>query len=559
MALVNEREMRTEWVAPDGRDALEMSSLDKGDLLDNDVALFGKEPDEREFEDYEDYDEEEDYGPTLTLTYHATAAVFWLAANTARVGTLADVPAAAARFAETADDAALFDAIMRCAKRGSGKVDASALATVLQALRHSPAAMEPEVAGLRILRYLKQSYGLISRLEDSISVPGDVAAFAAHFASEAVADTLGALVTARRKAETYACCKLVEALAASPLTQAAAVAPLHALFTNHALLQELPPAAVAPLVRTLLPSAETIAANPDAASERAVSMIAALAATHGLADAALANELAEYAARCECERARAELVKLVEARARRGQVPACITLISALGASLLRDACLRALCGSFAAGCLPSTRDATLLRVVQLAFSADGMRSGSGGAFADALLAANARALPALLALPVVCAAATAGDPAAVLLVAERTRELELAVSEGPPPPPSWAQPGASFPSNPAIEAFLRGPEQRMDVPGFASIAKARNYANEHFAKNAFVDPGRRYRKYRASNFRPVTRSYEATAEAHGTSRNAYVTIVKENSTHQKQVKQHAAAVAELGRLRSLRGAAAAA
>ncbi|EQC25571.1 hypothetical protein SDRG_16589 [Saprolegnia diclina VS20] len=53
-----------------------------------------------------------------------------------------------------------------------------------------------------------------------------------------------------------------------------------------------------------------------------------------------------------------------------------------------------------------------------------------------------------------------------------------------PPPAFTWCQSNAFLPARPDVQAFLRGPTQRMVVSGFSGIAQARTFASMYFSKS---------------------------------------------------------------------------
>ena len=152
------------------------------------------------------------------------------------------------------------------------------------------------------------------------------------------------------------------------------------------------------------------------------------------------------------------------------------------------------------------------------------------GADTDALLRES-------LAQPAVLAALASGNAGVLRLAAARAAQLALKRA----PAFSWRQPTASFPSCPAAEAFLRGPQESTVftcTPGqFTSLPEARRWAETHFGSYS-----RR----------------SATAHADGRGGAAFVTVTKTRQAHEAALKQFEQDSAELKSLRAHMATAAA-
>jgi len=152
-----------------------------------------------------------------------------------------------------------------------------------------------------------------------------------------------------------------------------------------------------------------------------------------------------------------------------------------------------------------------------------------GGADREALLRES-------LAQPEVLAAVKSGNADVLRLAAARATQLEAKHK----PTFSWRQPTAAS-SCPAVEAFLRGPQESAvftAAPGrFTSLPSARCWADKHFG--------------------PYSRS-SATAVADGRGAAAFVRVTKTREAHEAALKQFERDTAELLSLREHMGAAAA-
>ncbi|KXZ52696.1 hypothetical protein GPECTOR_9g742 [Gonium pectorale] len=159
-------------------------------------------------------------------------------------------------------------------------------------------------------------------------------------------------------------------------------------------------------------------------------------------------------------------------------------------------------------------------------------------AFCAAVLARSDRQalLSALLREAAVAEAVRAQEPHPTRLAEARVAELEAAVARGRPVP-SWEQPAARFPSDPEIEAFLRGPKQQEFFRGrWAGRPAGRAWAAQHFG----------------APYRTAGSGYCATAQADGCGRNTVVTITKINRQYDDAVRLYDDRKRELAVVRAL-------
>ncbi|RLN94033.1 hypothetical protein BBJ28_00023627, partial [Nothophytophthora sp. Chile5] len=98
--------------------------------------------------------------------------------------------------------------------------------------------------------------------------------------------------------------------------------------------------------------------------------------------------------------------------------------------------------------------------------------------------------------------------------------------------PFSWKMPDAVFPSAAQIEAFLRGPERTISIPGFTSIHAARAFTYKHTPYDS----------------KKMMASFEMTAGGNG--HNAYVTLTKTRKVFASLKKKLAKYEAEVARIR---------
>jgi hypothetical protein len=424
------------------------------------------------------------------------------------------------------DDAAAF-----------ARVPPAALPELLQALlsaeRCVAAPVQARALGLRVIAALHACHGV-----PSAAVAASLAAHACRIACGETHDALAALVAARAATQLPTCAALAHA-ATSPYLRSRALSALASLTRDDAAFAVLREPDVTALCTLLLSQ------PPGWDNHHAAQLLAVLAASrHGIASAAVAAAMVNFACRAASEEVHAAVAALVRAHARR-QLPAAIALMRAAApprAPALFTATLAALMegisGDVAA--FAAMPDDVVLQLAELVFSPEASSRGAGEALAAATLAMPAGGAAetlcrTLLASPHVRAAAARRDDAgAARLLAARVAQLETRAARGPPAH-SWAQPCASFPADAGVELFLRGGDARRTFHGrFRSIGAARDFAAKHFGTA------------------PVARSYDATAVAGGAGRGAHVEVTKTDAAHERRMCAHAAALAELSELRAL-------
>ena len=121
----------------------------------------------------------------------------------------------------------------------------------------------------------------------------------------------------------------------------------------------------------------------------------------------------------------------------------------------------------------------------------------------------------------------------AVHVAASSTSRAGARVETKRAPAFSWHQRTAAFPSWPAVQAFLRGPQESAvfaATPGqFTSLPSARRWAEQHFGHSS---------------------RHSAKACADGSGAEAFVRVTKTRQAHEAALAQHAQHKAELTQLR---------
>ena len=457
------------------------------------------------------------------------AAASDVSSAVALVAALSDTPAAQAQ--AFADLAALVDDASALAKVSVASLP-HLLAALLGAERYEVAPTETCQLGLHFIAALNTTHGIP---DDAVA-----AALIAHAGRVACGDTddaLVSLVRANAGKQLAGCVALGKHAASSPQLRIRILDTLVALVDDAAAFAALREPNVTALCSMLL--------SEPGREGQASRLLAALASSpHGFVSATVSAAISDFALRMACTDVDAAVVALMQTHALR-QLPAALALVLALApprAPALFAASLSALmvgvtgdAASF--GALP---DASFMKLAELAFSPEASSLGAGEALAAAVLAgpgAEVR-IQMLLKTSRVRVAARRDAGAACLIVA-RISQLEAATAGGPPAH-SWAQPGATLPADAAVEAFLRGPEERHIFRArFSGISAARQCVDSHFGRGS----------YRGS---AAQRTYDATAEAGGTGRSAFVVVKKSTGPHESRVRAHAAALAELDELRAM-------
>jgi hypothetical protein len=436
--------------------------------------------------------------------------------------------AAHAALAALVDDAAAFAALPAASLP-------DLLSALLGAERCAAAPTETRALGLRVIAALHASQHGIP----SAAVASALASHASRVECGDTHDALAAHVRARAGTQLSACASLLTHGATSLHLRAGVVAALAALADDEAAFAALREPDVTALCVLLL-------SEPGCEGEGARLLAALASSPHGIASAAVSAAVVGFVCRVAGEQVDAAVAALVRAHAHR-QTPAALALVRAAApprAPALFTATLAALMGVFTgnAAAFAAMPDAAMMQLAELAFSPDASSRGAGEALAAATLAlpagpAATMRFRALLAAPHVRVAASR-DAGAARIVAARIAQLE-AETAAAPPVLSFSQPGATFPADAAVEEFLRGHEPRRSFGDgrFVGIAAARKFAAAHFG------PVR---------YGAVKRSYDATAETYGTGRSACVQVIKGGAAHERHVRLHAAALAELSELSAL-------
>lgn len=120
-------------------------------------------------------------------------------------------------------------------------------------------------------------------------------------------------------------------------------------------------------------------------------------------------------------------------------------------------------------------------------------------------------------------------SPYWIKLLQWRIRQLEK-VEEMGTKSFTWNQYDAVVPGHSQVQAFLRGPEQRMTYQAFTSIRHARNWANKHSWSN----------------------TYSITVTTGGTGQRSYALIEKTRAWYDKKMKTIQHNMKDLSKLRAM-------